>query len=250
MQQVWTILQFFTRSYARLSLFRILILLFIAYIGVMYFIAEASIQDHEKMIFDFTALFVQLTSMTVIVYWGGMLTASHREDRSFEVLLAGPVSRPAFIIGNFLGLIFCLFIYLFILAILWYGFVYLFVRLAIDWSIIGFWLYQYLGLVIMASMAVCLAYFAEPATCLFILLGTWISGLLIRSIEYGLAEDTSPIIRSVISTTRKIWDLGKFYVVPDEVGPISLLPYYLLYSLSLVGFFLGVTCIFVDRKDM
>ncbi len=212
------------------------------------------VEEFFKILYDLGSVAWLFTGATVAIFWGNKIISDSRQEGSLEVQLASPISRSAWILGKFFGLLAALFLLACLLLVGWqaiylgYGMGWLPTRDLIIFSMLS------LGWVIMGAVSIFFASLATAAIALFCSIWLFICGLLSAPIMQALSPETPAGTRKAVELLAGFWNLHLFNLSGYGIGKDFISQAELLsrvgYGCLLVGVFLSLSCYFFNRRDI
>ncbi len=216
--------------------------------------SEFGIQNFTQIMFDVGNFGFHLTGAIVAILWGSKMIADSRQEGSIEVQLSSPLSRPAWLVGKYLGLSGALIPIGLLLLAVWNVLLYFnrFPLMTEKHAIIyGFMI---LGWLVIASSAVLFSAVAGSAVALFCTFTLWVSGLIGTAVFQALpGAPGTEMTREILKFISRIWDLQRFNLsefVLKDLPPESILWDHGLYGICLIVALLTFACLFFTRRDL
>lgn len=181
--------------------------------------SEWAVEEFYKILFDVGAAGFRLTGGLVAVFWGTKAVTDSRQEGALEVQLAAPVSRPAWLIGKYLGMAMALALLAVTMLASFQAFMLLndFGTLTKD-QLLAFSLLV-LEWLVLAALATLFATFCRQAVAMFATLSLWVAGLGSAVVYRTLAPESNAAMKSVVGGIARIWDLQQFNVVDGAIPP-------------------------------
>ena len=208
-------------------------------------VSQWSFDNPTGIFFNITQTAFRLSGTFIAIYFGIKMLHDYRTSGSVEIMLSRPISRAAFLQGNFMALTALLFIYGLIAGLGW-----LIVALAfslhvpyefIFWGVVmsfGEWF-------LMAAMTTLLASVCGFGMSFFAGLSLWLVGMISGVLSLSI-ENTShnPALHPFINGIAKLWSLDRFslmhysrdLILPDLSVLMSCMGYSLIGALTFLVF--------------
>ncbi|MFY7929034.1 MAG: ABC transporter permease subunit [Oligoflexus sp.] len=212
------------------------------------------VEEFFKILYDLGTAAYLFTGATVAIFWGHKIISDSRQEGSLEVQLASPVSRSAWLIGKFLGLMAGLLIMSGIFLVGWqgiysaYGMGWMPTKDVIIFLVLG------LSWLVMGAVSILFASLASGAIALFCSIWVFIVGLLSAPVMQALSPETPASTRKLVEIITGIWNLHLFNLssygsAKQFVGTQDILSR-CGYGFLLVACFIALACLFFERRDI
>jgi Cu-processing system permease protein len=208
------------------------------------------VAEFRKILFDIGGFGFHLIGNMVAIIWSVKVLAVARLDGSLEVQLASPVSRPAWLVGRFLG-IFVSLIMMGILMLACWQIVMILTGYGLLRQEEFFALFlQSLGWGILASIALFFASFCGLITALFASFSLWISGLLTELVAATVREELGATFAVFLRGMSYVWNLQNFNRTPSFIIDHGLqwVGWASLYGVMLMALFLCAGSLFFTKS--
>ncbi len=217
-------------------------------------ISELGIENITQMLFNFASAGFHLTGAVVAILWGSKIISDTRQEGSIEVQLASPVSRPAWLLGKFLGMTTVLLLLGCILIGIWQ-----LLTAAQSWELLPIrqlviLSYMILGWIVIAALAIFFSSFTSGAVSLFCTACAWLLGMTSAAIYQSLPNKTHPLTVAIMKYSAYLWDLQRFNFASlahaQEALPQEQLTHSALYGVLLIVLLLSFACTIFSKRDI
>jgi ABC-type transport system involved in multi-copper enzyme maturation permease subunit len=200
-----------------------------------------SIEDRIKILFDVGYFGLQLLGSLMGIFWGAKMVSDSRQDGAIEWQLAAPLSRPAWLLGKYLGLALTQ-----LLLALGYG-------LMTDAQVAAY-LMMVLGWLVLSALSVTLAVMMRFALALFACVGLWLTGLMSQAVASQLGPESSVYSQELVRGIARVWNLQYFNLIDRVLESRAITPASLSdqigYGFLLVAITLTVSCLVFSKGDV
>lgn len=244
---------------------KILYNIFFLAIGLAFFsilLGEWSVFDRAHVIKSTTLSIMSISGLLISVFVGISLVQKEIQGRTVLTLLSKPISRAAFIVGKYLGLLAVVAVHLSLLTLVYYGI------LSLTDSNPTLDLLQAIYLVfcemaIVVAVALLFSSFSTPVLSALFTLGVYIAGhlsdQLLEQVRFvrrmGEVEGTESVImeKTAIFVHAIFPGLYRFNISGYVVHQVALPHFYLLwntlYALGYIAVFLTIASWWFSRRD-
>ncbi len=223
-------------------------------------LSDLALADQKiRLVTDFGLAVIPLVCIATAVLLGAVLLYKEIDRKTLYAILPKPIRRSEFLLGKFLGLSLLLFGQLILLAVCWAGVLHL------RGGTFSMALAQALGLnyieiLLVTSAALFFSALSRPVLSGVLTLGVFLVGRityvindLMQATKGAFAE--VPAMRALGRVLVAIVpDLSTFNIADELQAGVSLPPDYFvhatLYGLSWVGFFVALSLIVFERRDL
>ncbi len=218
-----------------------------------YIISLLSIGGDEKILKDVGLAAISFFSVLIAIFTGINLVYKEIDKKTVYNILSKPVSRENFIIGKFLGLAYTMFISLFLMAIIFFLFLYISIG-TIDLNIVYFFILLYFELLVLISISLLFSSFSTPILSSIFTITIYLVGHVTWTFNYFRHLVTSPVAKAIVYPIYYIFpNLDKFNIKNDIVTNGTIDHANFLYS-SIYGVFytiviLVVTIIIFKKRE-
>lgn len=170
------------------------------------------IEEFYKILFDFGSAGLGVIGSLVAIFWGTKSVHDAKKDGSIEVHLSAPISRNAWIAGNFLGLAIGLLNLAVILALVFQALMF-FLGSGV-FTADQLWLFPllYLGWLVLGALAILLSSLTSSAVALFTCVMMWGVGLVASPIYFALGNETPDSTKKIVGAIAQAWNLRLFNI--------------------------------------
>lgn len=223
----------------------------LAIMGGAALLAPIALGQLRRIVIDLGLMAMSLIGLLVLSFLGTNLTAREIERRTIEVLLAKPIRRAEYVLGNYLGL--ALALGLFVLAET------AFLSLAVFFAtgvpdprpLLGGAMVL-LELLTLAAVVVLYGSFAGPLVAAFLTIATYVAGRLVGDLHDFAAATKAPTAVSWIAYALP--NLASFDVRPEIVHGFALDPQRLMlavaHGLSYAACALILAILVFERREL
>lgn len=221
---------------------------------ICYVVSEFSFGNPSKVALDVGLGFLSLTTKAIAIFFGANLLKREIESRTIYVILSNPVSRSEFLVGKVLGLSGILLLNVIILSIFTTFFYYIWGGLwssLIAWSILQIYMESVLILLIVTFFSL----ITNVNLSILFTIVIYISGYAIRgALELESVKGNFIINKFAIGIRYLIPNFSLFdiknFVLYKQSLEFSYLMGTFLYSFLFILFFLVVSSLILNRKDL
>lgn len=216
--------------------------------------SEWGIEEFSKILFDVGALGFHLTGCLVAIFWGTKTVSEARADGSLEIQLAAPISRVAWLIGKYLGLVFALALLWLMLLVFWQ-----LLMLTNDFGKMSrpqviFFAFQLLEWCLVGALSLFFSTFAGVTIAMFASITTWLVGLVTMPIYQALPPGVDRFTAFIVDALARVWDLRQFNLSGFAIGVEKIsdgeLQLRATFGLILILLIMSVSCVFFRRRDV
>ena len=214
-----------------------------------YMASQWTIEDLEKILMDLTAFGLHIFGGIVTILWGTRLFNTFSDENpAIEFELSAPLSRGAWLTSRFIGFS----LYLSALGALFFA-IWLFMFRIYDfrffsWNMTWMFICQISGWLSLAALTCFVSTFCRRNTALFTSFSLWVCGLLA---PLGTsAEGVNPGENTFLTLFGTVWNFQRFNVVPELIESHSEVLLTLAYAAGLWVFFLGLSCMIVNKRNI
>lgn len=223
-------------------------------------LSDLALTDQKiRLVTDFGLAVIPLVCIATAVLLGAVLLYKEIDRKTLYAILPKPIRRSEFLLGKFLGLSVLLFAQLAALALCWAG------VLALRGGSFSLALAQALGLsyveiVLVTSAALFFSALSRPVLSGVLTMGVFLIGRITYVIN-DLMQATKGVFAEVPAMRALgrvlvaiVPDLSTFNVADELQAGVALAPDYFvhatLYGLSWVGFFVALSLLVFERRDL
>jgi ABC-type transport system involved in multi-copper enzyme maturation permease subunit len=234
-------------------------------IGLAFFsilLGEWSVFDRAHVIKSTTLSIMSLSGLLISVFVGISLVQKEIQGRTVLTLLSKPISRVAFIVGKYLGLLAVVAVHLTLLTIIYYGILWL-THSNPSVDLLQAIYLVFCEMAIIVAVALLFSSFSTPVLSALFTLGVYIAGHLsdelleqvrfvrrmgeVEGVQSVVMEKTAIIVHAVFP------GLYRFNISSYVVHQVALPDHYLfwntLYALGYIGVFLTIASWWFSRRD-
>ncbi len=244
---------------------KILYNIFFLAIGLAFFsilLGEWSVFDRAHVIKSTTLSIMSISGLLISVFVGISLVQKEIQGRTVLTLLSKPISRAAFIVGKYLGLLAVVAVHLSLLTLVYYGILWLTNSNPTVDLLQAIYL-VFCEMAIVVAVALLFSSFSTPVLSALFTLGVYIAGhlsnQLLEQVRFVRRMGEVEGMQSVIMEKTAIFvhaifpGLYRFNISGYVVHQVALPPFYLLwntlYALGYIGVFLAVASWWFSRRD-
>lgn len=226
------------------------------FILVAKLVSDWAFTNSGSVFFNMAQVAFRFTGTFIAIYFGIKMLHDYRVSGSMETMLSRPVSRTAFLLGNFLALTCLLLFYGLCGGLGWWGTVWLFTLPVpsefLVWGVVmsfGEWF-------LMGSLAMLLATVCGFGISLFTSGALWLTGLLsgVLSLSLDSAQGGQSSLAPIATQIAKIWSFDRFslmsYSRDFQLPEVSFLLNCLGYSLIGALCFMVLSHLCFSRGDV
>ncbi len=253
MSRIWAIaLNTFREAIRNRILYALLFFSFL-FIGGATVLSHLTIGEYGKVVKDTGLSVISLFGVLIAIFVGIGLVNRDIERKTIYTIATKPVSRPAILVGKYLGL-------LLVLAILLVsmGAVYV-VTLAVNrtpldgWFLVALWM-TFLELMVITAFAVLYSSFSSPTVASFFSLSTFVIGHLTGDIRAFGEQADKPLWQFLAELQYWVLPNLEDFNVRTEVAysvalPADFIALTTLYGLLYAGVVLGVAALVFRHRD-
>ena len=188
------------------------------------------------------------------IFWGTNLISDAKTDGSMELQLCSPITRSQWLFGKFLGLVIVKILLAVILTSLWQI---LFTALGhgtVDLNAFKFFFSLSLAWLVMDSLTILLAILTSKSVALFSSFSLFLIGIISGPLLQSLSPKSDPMVKTLITNLCSFWNLSYFnlssYLIENKLISISNLLPRIIYAVSLITFFISLSVICFNNKDL
>jgi Cu-processing system permease protein len=223
-------------------------------LGVSLAAEEITIGDQAKVIRGLALGGISLSASVMAMFLGVSLVWRELEQRTIHTIASKPVSRTAFVVGKYLGLVATL------AALVTGMFVLYLILVGMDlgWphpSLVAFAVLLAVDLALLTAWATLFSTFAGPSTATVFTVSVFVIGHLADDVGRFGEQATSPVFRQVARILY--WILPNFQVLDVQSQAAHEVAVPLSYVLQAGGYGLGYTAlvllaaaILFERRDL
>ena len=222
-------------------------------IGASIVVAGLSIGQESKIVKDLGLASSSLFGTFIAIFLGITLVSKEIERRTIYVIVSKPISRPAFLLGKYLGLVFTLTVTVGVMALLVF---------VLSWLVDGRFTptlllaagLDFVALMIVTAVALLFSTFSTPTLSAIFTMAVFVIGRLSGDLTLFAEQFADPAFRGLIRAMYLVLpDLGRFQIgsrvvhglppVPGEIGMAAA------YGVAYVGFVLLLAISVFQRRD-
>jgi len=222
-------------------------------IGASVVLAGLSIGQESRIVKDLGLASTSLFGTFIAIFLGITLVSKEIERRTIYVIIPKPISRPAFLIGKYVGLVLTLVVTVGVMALLVFllsGLVdgimapTLFIAAGLD----------FVALMIITAVALLFSTFSTPTLSAMLTVAIVVIGRLSGDLTVFAEQFADPTFRRLIwAMYLTLPDLGRFQIGSRVVHGLPLVPAEIgmavAYGLAYIGFLLLLAITIFQRRD-
>lgn len=230
-----------------------LLLFSVFIIGLSRAMGGLSFAEQERIVIDFGLAGVHLSIVILSVFVGSTLVAKELEKRTILTLLTRPITRAEYILGKYLGFVFVIFLLatlLFLVLFLVLALMNVHFNFSMLLALHGF----LLEALVLVSVTMAFGIYSKPILSVSFVMGIFIIGHWIESLNYFASGSDSVLFKSVgsvisfVMPNLEMWNWKSQAVNRQLVSSSEFLSAN-LNALSWSGLFICIAVVLFKRKD-
>ncbi|MCK9182118.1 MAG: ABC transporter permease [Fibrobacteraceae bacterium] len=225
-------------------------------------LGEWSVFDRAYVIKSTTLTIMSLSGLLISVFVGISLVQKEIQGRTVLTLLSKPISRAAFIVGKYFGLVAVIAVHLLLLTVIYYLILWM-THSSPTFSLLFAIYLVFCEMAIVVALALLFSTFSSPVLSALFTLGVYIAGHLSNELleqvrfvrRMGEVDGTQSVMMEKIAiVVHAVFPgLYRFNVSAYVIHNIALPEHYLffnsLYAVGYIGVFLAIACWWFSRRD-
>lgn len=230
-----------------------LILFAVVLIGLSVLLADLTIMEHHRMIKDMGLAAINLVGLIISIFVGIGLVNREIERRTVYTIMARPISRTAFILGKYCGLVltllinFIMMLGIFMATLGLYG-------VPIAWTLFQAVQLMFVEMLLITAMALLFSTFSSSTLSAIITLALYVIGHLIGDLK-GLTQNSQAVgLKNVVSALSYLCpNLEVLNIKGQAAMGVAVTASYgalaSLYGLSYAAAAITLACMIFQRRD-
>lgn len=222
-------------------------------IGASIILAGLSIGQESKIVKDLGLASSSVFGTFIAIFLGITLVSKEIERRTIYAIIPKPISRPAFLLGKYVGLVLTLMVTVGVMALLVF-----FLSWLVDGTLTPTLLVaagvDFVALMIVTAVALLFSTFSTPTLSAIFTMAIFVIGRLSGDLTAFAEQFADPTFRGLIGVMYLILpDLGRFQIGSRVVHGLPILPTEIgmavVYGGAYIGFLLLLAMSIFQRRD-
>ncbi|RME18079.1 MAG: hypothetical protein D6797_01155 [Bdellovibrio sp.] len=254
MRGIWIIAQNTFKEMIRDRILYGLLIFALLLIGFSLALGQLSFTEQVRISANFGFLGIHLSTVMLAIFLGGSLVVKEIDKKTILTLLVKPITRTQFLLGKSLGLILVM-----LTGVLGLGSILFLVLWMMSFDVGMGFIWGLLGILMEAtlilSMSLCFSTFARPVTVASGVLGLFLIGHWLESLEFFIKKSDSVIYKMVgklmVSTfpDLEVFNWRSLVIYHETVSTKQAL-FAVSYLVVWVSIFMLIASFIFSRKDL
>jgi ABC-type transport system involved in multi-copper enzyme maturation permease subunit len=222
--------------------------------GVSVVIGGMTLGERVKIIEDLSLAAMSVFGLLIAIFVGIGLVHKEIQRRTIYTLLAKPVSRGAFVVGKYAGLMLVIALNVALMTAALLALLAVFAERGVPWNILVAVLLILVELMVVTGVAVLFSTFSTPTLSAMLTLGVWLIGRFSSDLALFARKSANPALRLVVSAMHYLLpNLEKFDVKHLVVYSMPIAPGYVVaavvYGLAYIVLLIALAAVIFERRD-
>lgn len=252
--RIWAVIANTFREAIRDKVLYNLVFFALLVMGASVVIGNMTLGENIKIILDLSLAAMSIFGLLIAIFVGIGLVHKEIQRRTIAMLLAKPVSRSAFVIGKYLGLMLVIALNVAVMTAALLVLMAVYSETGTNWSVFVAVLLILVELMIVTAVAVLFSTFSTPTLSAMFTLGVWVIGRFSSDLVEFARRSEDPVTKTIVTVVHyTLPNLEKFDVKHLVVHNMAIEPAYVggavAYGLLYIVFLIGLAAVIFERRD-